>query len=59
MVSLHADSLCSEKNDASPIEEQDPAKPEDQASLTTFQRYCLKSQPLMLYVVSMAQFLDI
>ncbi|KAG0287540.1 hypothetical protein BGZ96_008548 [Linnemannia gamsii] len=36
-----------------PVEEVDPA------TLSKFQQLCLKSQPLMLYVVSLAQFLDI
>ncbi|KAF9122933.1 hypothetical protein BGW39_009391 [Mortierella sp. 14UC] len=36
-----------------------PVDPVDPATLSKFQQLCLKAQPLMLYVVSLAQFLDI
>jgi len=36
-----------------PLENRDPSK------LSKFEKICLKLQPMMLYVVSMAQFLDI
>lgn len=41
------------KGPVAPVEKVDPA------TLSKFQQLCLKSQPLMLYVVSLAQFLDI
>ncbi|KAF9910062.1 hypothetical protein EC991_007393 [Linnemannia zychae] len=36
-----------------------PIEPVDPATLSKFQQLCIKFQPLMLYVVSLAQFLDI
>ncbi|KAH7044127.1 major facilitator superfamily domain-containing protein [Linnemannia elongata] len=41
------------KGPVAPVEKVDPT------TLSKFQQLCLKSQPLMLYVVSLAQFLDI
>ncbi|KAG0208368.1 hypothetical protein BGX28_000662 [Mortierella sp. GBA30] len=56
MVSItHVDPALEKPGDSSI-----PTLPEvDPANVTTFQRICLKAQPLMLYIVSMAQFLDI
>lgn len=45
-----------EKGFAAPVA---PVEKVDPATLSKFQQLCLKSQPLMLYVVSLAQFLDI
>lgn len=52
MVSLHTDSSPLDKSHGHATQPHDPPA-------TTFQRICHQFQPLMLYVVSLAQFLDI
>ncbi|KAF9963704.1 hypothetical protein BGZ70_007238 [Mortierella alpina] len=56
MVSIaHPGPAVEKKADAPSI----PSLPVDPASMTTFERMCYRAEPLMLYIVSMAQFLDI
>ncbi|KAF8972798.1 hypothetical protein BGZ46_010076 [Entomortierella lignicola] len=57
----HKDSVLSTPNDTVISLHADPPfqKEKDSMVLSRFQQICLKFEPLMLYVVSMAQFLDI
>ncbi|KAF9169498.1 hypothetical protein BGX21_009139 [Mortierella sp. AD011] len=58
----HNDSAVTTSNDTViSLRDDDPSslKEKDPIVLTKFQKACLKFEPLMLYVVSMAQFLDI
>ncbi|KAG0016668.1 hypothetical protein BGZ80_009039, partial [Entomortierella chlamydospora] len=61
LLMTHNDSALTTSNNTVISLHDDPSslKEKDPVVLTNFQKICLKFEPLMLYVVSMAQFLDI